>query len=153
MNAPTSQADQNTKNTSLTPPNNHVARSPTKESEPFAPRKQELIVQEVVEHEVKDTQVTPHVEVRKDVPEIPPDLKKVGITTSASSSFQTQQTIKLPLTEDKLPTALKSPLSESIRWLGELTFYLLEQTHGKVKTVHRSYRQKIERFINKYFGQ
>lgn len=153
MNAPPSQANQDTKNASLTPPTNHVVGSPTKESEPFAPRKQELVVQEVVEHEVKDTQVTPHVEVRKDVPEIPPDLKKVGITTSASSSFQTQQSIKLPLTEEKLPSALKSPLNESIRWLGELTYYLIEQTHGKVKIVHRSSMQKIERFINKYFGQ
>src|SRR3989338_6571095 len=76
------------------------------ESEPASPVKDHVEVHQVVEHQITDNQIQPHIEVRKDVPEIPPDLKNIGITTSASSSFSTYQSLKLPLDEKKLPTAL-----------------------------------------------
>lgn len=125
----------------------------SKESEPFAPKRNELVVEEVVEHEVKDPQVKQHVEVRKDVPEIPPDLKKIGITTPATSSFQTYQSLKLPLDENKLPAALQAPLSDSVRWLGELTQYIIIQSHGTIKSAHQNIVKNFIRLIGKDFGK
>lgn len=136
--------------------NNKPADQPVSrhaESEPFAPSKNHVEIQKVVEHEVSDKQVQPHVEVRKDVPEIPPDLQQMGITTNAASQFPAYQKMSLPLDEEKLPVALKSPLSESIRWLGELTLYLIEQSRGTVSTAHKNILKNFIRMIGRDFGK
>lgn len=134
-------------------PNNQHQQSRPVESEPFSPSKDTVEVHEVVEHEVQDKQVQPHIEVRKDVPEIPPDLKNLGVTTTATSSFSTYQSLKLPLNEEKLPVALKAPLSDSIRWLGELTQYLINQSHGAIKKAHKNFMENFIRLIGKDFGK
>lgn len=123
------------------------------ESEPFSPSKEVVEVHEVVEHEVSDKQVQPHVKVRKDVPVIPTDLKNLGVTTNATSSFSTYKSLKLPLQEEKLPVALKAPLSDSLRWLGELTQYLIYQSHGTIKSAHKNVVENFIRLIGKDLGK
>ena len=133
--------------------NNPAHQSRPPESEPFSPSKDVVEVHEVVEHEVQDKQVQPHVEVRKDVPEIPPDLKNLGVTTTASSSFSTYQSLKLPLKEEQLPVALKAPISDSLRWLGEFTQYLIYQSHGTIKSAHKNVVENFIRLIRKDVGK
>lgn len=140
-------AGQNTKPTTPAP----HSRPP--ESEPFSTSKDHVEIHEVVEHEITDKQVQPHVEVRKDVPAIPADLRKMGVTTNATSSFSTYQKLKLPLAEEKLPTALNSPLSESIRWLGEFTQYLIYQSKGSIQSTHKNIVMNFFRMIGKDFGR
>lgn len=123
------------------------------ESEPLSPSKNNIEVQQVVEHTITDPQVQPHVEVRKDIPMIPPDLKNMGITTTASTSFPAYQSLKLPLDEKKLPTALHSPMSESIRWLGEFTQYLIYQSKGTMQTAHKNIIANFIRLVGKDFGK
>ncbi len=123
------------------------------ESEPFSPSKDHVEIHEVVEHEITDKQVQPHVEVKKDVPQIPPDLQKMGVTTNATSSFSTYQKLKLPLDESKLPAALNSPLSESIRWLGEFTQYLIYQSKGSIQSTHKNIVANFFRMIGKDLGK
>lgn len=137
-------------NTKPTTPQPH-SRPP--ESEPFSSTKDHVEINEVVEHEITDKQVQPHIEVRKDVPIIPTDLKKMGVTTNAISSFSSYQKIKLPLPEEKLEVALKSPLSESIRWLGEFTQYLINQSQGSIKSAHKNILANFLRMIGKDFGR
>lgn len=133
--------------------NNKPQHSRPVEAEPFSPTKDAVEVHEVVEHEVADKQIHPHVEVRRDVPEIPPDLKNLGVTTNATSSFSTYQTLKLPLDEQKVPSALQAPLSDSIRWLGELTQYLIYQSKGKILSAHKNVVENFIRLIGKDFGK
>lgn len=127
--------------------------SASKESEPFAAKQTEVIVQEVIEHEVQDPQVTMHVDIRKDVPTIAPDLKKIGVSTQANSSFQSNKSLKLPLEEKKLPVALQAPLTDSLRWLGELTLYIIDQSHGTIKTAHQSIIKNFIRLVKKDLGR
>ena len=121
------------------------------EAEPMSTKKSEVIIHEVVEHEVKDPQVKPHVEVKKDIPVIPQDLQKVGVQTTASSSFVTNKALKLPLDEEKIPEALRAPPYESFRWLGKLSVYLWEQSQA-LRQTHENILKNLIKMIGRDFG-
>lgn len=109
-----------------------------KESEPLAPARESVDlseVQEVVEHEPQDEEVKEFVEVKKDVPEIPEEVKKAGVESTAAVQFPSYQTIQLPLSDDKVIVGQKAPLTSSLRWLSTLAMFILWQAHATLKLI------------------
>lgn len=107
-----------------------------KETEPYnSPSHEFEEMKEVVEHE-PDEEVKNHVEVRKEAVEISEDLKKMGVQGTSPITFPSYQTIKLPLSDEKIITGLHAPFSSSIRWLATLAVYILRQSHITLKQVH-----------------
>ncbi|OGK26517.1 hypothetical protein A3C28_03145 [Candidatus Roizmanbacteria bacterium RIFCSPHIGHO2_02_FULL_39_9] len=78
----------------------------------------------------------PYVEIKAESIELPPDLKKLGLQTTSSSSFPSYQNIKLPITDDKIVAGLNSPITSSLRWLATFALYLLQQAHLTLKVIH-----------------
>ncbi|MGB9883414.1 MAG: hypothetical protein ACPLRN_02770 [Microgenomates group bacterium] len=105
-----------------------------KEIEPIS--REKIEVKEVVEHKV-DEEVKPYVSVRHETIELPPDLKKLGLQSVTSSQFSSYQTIKLPLSDEKIIMGLHAPITSSLRWLATLSFYLLQKAHLTIKVVGR----------------
>jgi len=115
----------------------------TKEGEPFYQRKEQIgpaenidtAIHEVVEHEPEKT-VKPFVTVKKETIDLPPDLKQVGVISTASSKFPGYKQVKLPISDEKVYQGLHSPVTSSLRWLAELCFFILRQAHLKIKNIH-----------------
>ncbi len=107
-----------------------------KEAEPVFAKNEDNNMQEVVEHEPED-EVKPFLGIRAETIELPPDLKKLGVQSSSSSSkFQSYTNIKLPISDDKVISGLHAPITSSLRWLATLAFYLLKKAHLSLKKVH-----------------
>lgn len=122
------------------------------ESEPV--RKIDSVeIQEVVEHSIKDPQVSAHVEAREEVPNIVPDLARQGVRTDAAVKFPTYHTVKLPLSQNKIPPAMKQPVHESVRWLGTLSYYIMEQTKYKFTKSHESAYRFLRRILSREMGR
>jgi len=103
-----------------------------KEAEPVTSEKFE--VKEVVEHKVEE-EVRPFVSPRHETIELPPDLKKLGLTSDPSTKFPSYQNIKLPISDEKIIVGLHAPVTSSLRWLATLAVYLLARVHLGLKVV------------------
>lgn len=84
-------------------------------------------------------EVEPHVKVVKDTVEIPPDLKKAGVSkppsqTSVSDATSTSQ--KLPMSDDQIGEGLHASITSSARWLAEWCLKQLRAVHVHLKKVH-----------------
>lgn len=120
----------------------HQAQTPQsapptfKESEPFPPHKRDIEIDEHVEHEVVPEEVKPHIEVRPETVVVPETAQQLGVqATPSASSFTTQQSVKVPLSDDKIVVGLKAPVTDSFRWLAELAVFILAQAHLQLKEV------------------
>jgi hypothetical protein len=90
---------------------------------------------EVVEHE-PDPEVKEYVEVRQETPEVPPDMKKLGVQASTPQNFTGYQKVQLPISDDQILQGKKQPITDSIRWLAEFCIFLLKQAHIQLKIAH-----------------
>lgn len=110
-----------------------------KEAEPLA-RSAESVdlaeVREVVEHEPQDEEVKQFVEVKKETPDIPLDVKQAGVQASGTTQFPSYQSIALPLSDDKILVGQNAPITSSLRWLSTLAQFILSQAHLTIKLVH-----------------
>ncbi|OGK19234.1 hypothetical protein A2866_05740 [Candidatus Roizmanbacteria bacterium RIFCSPHIGHO2_01_FULL_39_8] len=131
----TSVDDLIKKNPNFVPNNTGTSRGAAKEVEPFPTSSEKFEIKEVVEHQ-PETEVKPYVEIKAESIELPPDLKKLGLQTTSSSSFPSYQNIKLPITDDKIVAGLNSPITSSLRWLATFALYLLQQAHLTLKVIH-----------------
>lgn len=86
-----------------------------------------------------------YVEQHQEIPEIPPDLKKVGLQPAQPTSFSSYQNIKLPLPDDKIAVGLRAPITSSLRWLATFAVYLLKVAHLQLKMVHGKAIRVIQR--------
>lgn len=116
-----------------------------KEFGPVTPIPETGQIHEVVEHEITDEELKPHVEVRKETIKLPPDLQKLGIQSASASSFPGYKPVKLPLSDDRVLLGLRAPLTTSLRWLAEFSLYLLRQAHLTVKVIHGKVVRVIKR--------
>ena len=103
-----------------------------------APLKTEIAVKEVSkEIELTSEVKAAGVEKIQGTIDLPPDLKKLGITPNASQIPITQTpVITLPLTDDKIMSGLNSPLSQSLKWLALWCIFRLQKAHLVLKKLH-----------------
>ncbi len=127
------------------PTNVFIAPPRTKESEPFGASKEVIRYHEPIEQQELDEDVKQYVDVRKVKPEIPPELKKIGLKEANPDLFKDVGNVKLPLSDDKIAQGLQAPLTSSLRWLATFALYLLQQSHMTLKTVHG----KVIRMVKK----
>lgn len=113
-----------------------IPTNPSKESEPIIAKSEDLPLQEVVEHEITDEQVKPHLQTRHETIKLPPDLKKLGVSAPTTTGFPSYQNVKTPLSDDKVVTGLHAPITSSLRWLATLALYILQQAHLTLKVIH-----------------
>jgi len=106
---------------------------PSKEAEPIP--KKEIEFKEVKEKEVEE-EVRPHIVKREETIKLPPDIEKLGLKPIPTTQFPQYQSIKLPITDEKIITGLSAPVSSSLRWLATLALYLLQQAHLSLKVIH-----------------
>ncbi len=104
-----------------------------KEKEP--PLRKEIIIEEKVELEPAK-EVKSYLKVRKETIKLPPDLKKIGVQAVSTPQFSQSQSIKLPLSDEKIIAGLHAPVTSSLRWLATLALYLLQMAHLQLKVVH-----------------
>lgn len=100
-------------------------------------------IEEVVEHK-PEKEVEEYITTKAESIDLPPDIKKLGVqSTPSTTKFPTLQSIKLPISDDKIMTGLHAPISSSLRWLATLAKYILACAHIGLKKVHG----KVIRFI------
>lgn len=118
--------------------------SKPKEAEPFSGKSEKIVLKEVVEHE-PHKEVKPYIKIRKETAEIPPDLKKLGVSSLAAPKFSNYKNITLPISDDKVIQGLHAPIYSSLRWLATFALYLLQQAHLTLKVVHGRVVRVIKR--------
>ena len=103
--------------------------------EPLPPREEQKDIRVVVEHREVDQEVKPHVQVRPEVVEVPPDLQQMGVQATPTTQFQTQQVQSL-ISDEEIIKGLHQPTTSSFRWLAELALYILKHAHITLKKIH-----------------
>ena len=114
---------------------NQTSVSLPKETEPPIKKPDTLEIKEVVEKKVED-EVKPHVKIRPETIKLPSEIKKLGGQATGTTKFPEYQTIKLPLSDEKILIGLQQSPDSSIRWLATLAWYILRKTHITLKKVH-----------------
>ena len=114
-------------------PQNDIISLPSKEAEPIL--KKEIEFKEAKEKEVEE-EVRPHIIKREETIKLPPDIEKLGLKPIPTTQFPQYQTVKLPISDEKIITGLSAPVSSSLRWLATLALYLLQQAHLSLKVIH-----------------
>jgi hypothetical protein len=97
--------------------------------------KDHVEIHEVAEHE-PEPEVKPYVEPRPEKVEIPQDVEEQGVESTGHSNFPTYNSVKLPISDEKVLQGLKTPISSSVRWLAEFCLFILRKAHIKLKTAH-----------------
>jgi len=111
--------------------------SVAKEAEPVEPVKKEvdeIKIEEVVEAE-PPSEVRKVIQKRQEVVKLSPDLKKLGLRPVSTTKFPATQSIKLPLSDEKIIVGLHAPVTSSLRWLATLAEYILKTMHIHLKVV------------------
>src|SRR3989344_1654230 len=110
------------------------------------PRSSEAMVQEVPEFEIPK-EVSNHVAKVQDTIELPPDLKRIGVTTPHSHgkvSDALQKDLNLPLTDDQIGQGRKADTKNSVKWLAEWCWKQLLTAGYRLKEVgQHSVREKV----------
>ncbi len=107
-----------------------------KEKEPpLRKERKEITIEEKVELE-PTKEVAPYLKARKETIKLSPDLKKIGVQAVSTPQFSQSQSIKLPLSDEKIIVGLRAPVTSSLRWLATLALYLLQIAHLQLKVVH-----------------
>lgn len=110
---------------------NFFSPSPDKEVEPPKPR--EIVFEEKTEYEIKEQ---PHITIRPESIKLPSDLKKIGLQPTPPLKTSVFNTVKLPISDEKIVTGLHKPVTSSLRWLATLAVYLLKMSHLQLKVIH-----------------
>jgi hypothetical protein len=93
-------------------------------------------VETQVEQKTPEEEVQEHVTLHSETIKLPPDLKKLGLTSNDDSLFKAAlNRIKLPISDDKIMEDLKASPSESKRWFATILMYILERAHLTLKKV------------------
>lgn len=108
----------------------------TKEIEPVVAREEQKDIRVIVEHKDLDQEIKPHLEVREEVVEVPPDLQTMGVQATPTTQFQTQQQVQTLIPDEDIIKGLHQPPTSSFRWLAELAIYILKTMHLTLKKVH-----------------
>lgn len=95
---------------------------------------EKIEIQEIVEHE-PEVQLKNYINHRPESIKIDDNLKKAGAAQSGNIEYQSTQTIKLPISDEKVLKGLHAPIRSSFRWLAQLCMYLLNQAHITLKNV------------------
>lgn len=77
-----------------------------------------------------------YIQVNSSIPTIPADVAAAGVEVSPSAQDVLQPVLELPLPDEKIPVALKKPVSSGIRWIAEICVYMLRKAHLQLKTIH-----------------
>lgn len=77
-----------------------------------------------------------YIQVNSSIPSIPADVAAAGVQVSPSAQDVLQPVLELPLPDEKIPLALKKPVSSGVRWIAEICLYMLRKAHLKLKTIH-----------------
>lgn len=96
---------------------------------------EEGAIHEVVEHEI-NPEVGEFVSEHKDVIEISPDIKALGVESTGNPQFTTTAPVVIPLADDDVIKGLKAPFSSSLRWLAQYCVYILKKAHLHLKNIH-----------------
>ncbi len=113
----------------------HFIGKSAKEGEPILSSAEKPFLQEVVEHQAEE-EVRPYISPRAETIELPPDVKKLGVQPTTNTQFSTYQTVKLPISDDKIMAGLHAPITSSLRWLATLATYILQHAHLGLKVIH-----------------
>jgi hypothetical protein len=97
--------------------------------------KDHIEVHEVAEHQ-PEPEVKPYVEPRPEKVELPQEVVDEGVESTGHTQFPTYNSVKLPISDDKVLQGLKNPMTSSVRWLAEFCLYILDKAHIKLKTAH-----------------
>ncbi|MBI4137560.1 hypothetical protein HY469_05865 [Candidatus Roizmanbacteria bacterium] len=98
----------------------------------------DISLQDAREFEVPK-EVAAHVQVQKQIPDIPPDLKQIGVTHAPADqhiSDTKSAAKKIPLTDDQLNDGLTKPPTDSFRWLAEWCLKQLKLMHVHITKVN-----------------
>lgn len=109
---------------------------PTKEVELPRSTEEQKDVKVVVEHKDLDREVQPHVQVREEVMEVPPDLQQMDVQATPTTQFETQRQVETLIPDEEIVKGLHQPVTSSFRWLAELALYILKHAHIILKKVH-----------------
>jgi len=92
-------------------------------------------VHEVVEHE-PESDVKPYVEPHPDKIKISQELVDVGVQSTGHTQFPSYNSVKLPISDDRVLQGLGNPISSSLRWLAEVCIFLLRRAHIRLLKAH-----------------
>jgi hypothetical protein len=97
---------------------------------------EKLIMHEVKEYDI-DNEAAKYIEKRHNAVDVKEDLQKIGVipveTFEEPIGFKE---IRLPISDDKVVTGLKQPITSSFRWLAEFALFLLKQAHTTIRQIH-----------------
>lgn len=110
---------------------NSLSSSFSKESEPA----RSVEYQRVVEHEPVE-EVKGYVKHRPEAVKVDKELEDMGVEAKEQIAYQANETIELPLSDERIVEGLHQPITSSWRWLAEFALYLLKQAHYTLKKVH-----------------
>lgn len=105
-----------------------------KEIEPILKPVEQKEMQEAVEHE-PESAVKEFVQPKQETIKLPSDLTMLGLQPATSAQFSSYKNIKLPITDEKVVSGLKEPITSSRRWLSEFALYILSQAHLTLRTI------------------
>lgn len=128
-----------------------LSTSYAKETEPIL-KKREAIghaveqkdISEVVENIISQ-EVSPHVEVRKEAIDLPPDLSKMGVRSALATKFTKYKKIVLPISDEGVARGLRAPINSSARWLAEYCVLILKKAHMGLRIIHGKVRRVLIR--------
>src|SRR4030042_7212922 len=137
MNSAAGNTDDKVKNTSI----------PSSTSVSIGKEQEAVKIERGVDIEEipKEVEVPPEVEraglqVQRDVVELPPDVKKLGVTPSGPSAPPSYVTsfskIVLPISDQQVTTGLHASVVESLAWLAAWCMKQLKKAHVALKVVH-----------------
>ena len=103
--------------------------------------------EEIQEYQVSK-EVSAHVQIRTEKPDIPPDLIQIGVTHAPSDqnmSAPVSNQVSVPLNDDQINDGLHHPITDSIRWLAEWCLVQLKRAHVHLTKVKGRYIRVLEK--------
>ena len=111
--------------------------SPESEPRPVPKEQADHIeMHEAAEHEPAP-EVAGYVEEVQQPVNISDDVQDLGVETIEKPiQYPQQNTVKVPLSDDKILQGKKMPLDSSFRWLAEVCLYILRKAHIRLRVAH-----------------
>lgn len=133
----TAQSDDNQKTTQTVPP--VISSSVGKEQEAIKITAAEEVASVSVEATLPEEVEKAGVEIVKETIELPPDVKKLGVTTTGPSVSVVTTAIPqvpLPISDQQVVVGLHAQLLSSLRWLAIWCIRKLKKAHIALKKIH-----------------
>ncbi len=139
--APSSQPNPGISNSVQQSPANPISTGSVEKAEPVGGRIIESKPIAEIQEDSKNEQpqqsnTQDYIQVNSSIPTIPADVAAAGVEVSPSAQDVLQPVLELPLPDEKIPVALKKPVSSGIRWIAEICVYMLRKAHLQLKTIH-----------------